>query len=353
MRKITNILAENQTVFVGLEVSKRTWKLNVRVNRRIIDQVSMPGEYAALKQYFISGYPNCNIKVIYEAGYSGFWLYDRLVADGFGCVVTPPHTVTQEKNSRIKNDTVDARRLAKVLEEEDYKACAVPSVKRRSDRQVSRTLIQVQNDIVRTMNRIRKFLDFHGIETGLPIGRWTAAAYRQVRTLKLEGSLQIGWDVLLQLLHYLQEQKKSLRKHLWALSKEPDYQESVRIFSSVPGIGWFTAIRFALEWGDLSRFTTGKHFSSFLGLVCSEDSSGDMLHRGRITGHGNGTVRNWLVECSWQAIGKDPALRKKFDEVWKHSGNKKKAIVAVARKLSVRLYALFCSKETYQLGVIQ
>lgn len=104
----------------------------------------------------------CKITVMYEAGFKGFTLHDKLKADGYGCVVIPPHKVTQVKGNRVKCDKVDARRLAIVLETGDYLGCHVPDKELREDRQVSRTLIQVQKEINRCKNRIRKFLDFHG-----------------------------------------------------------------------------------------------------------------------------------------------------------------------------------------------
>jgi transposase len=353
MRKITNVLADNQKVFVGLEVAKRTWKLAVRSRGRIIARLSMEGKSEVLIQYLRDHFSGCEIMVIYEAGYSGFWLHDRLVESGYKCVVTPPHTVTQAKDTRVKTDTVDALRLAKVLEDGDYKSCHVPNEREREDRQVSRTLLQVQSDLVRTLNRIRKFLDFHGKGLELAAGKWRPRDYRLVRNLHFTGSLQISWEVMWLLVDQLQAYKKRLRNVLLELSKAETYRDTVKIFSSAPGIGWFTAIRLALEWGDLSRFQNGKEFASFTGLVCSEYSTGDTVHRGRITGQGRGFIRRWLIESSWTAIRHDVALRKKFEAVWHHSGSKKKAIVAVARKLAVRLRSIFVTKQEYQLGIIQ
>lgn len=353
MRKICKIIAERQDVFVGLEDSKRTWKLNVRVQRRCVARISMPTNYSQLLNYFKEHYPSCRINVIYEAGFQGFWLHDNLMKDGIKCVVTPPHTVTEEKNSLIKTDGIDSARLAQNLENGDYKACHVPLPKRRNDRQISRTLWQIQKDITRTMNRMRRFLEFHGINVGIEgSGRWGTKAYRKAMAMQMEGSIGISWGMLVATLDHLQTQKKELRQTLVHLSQEEDYKVAVRLYSSVPGIGWFTAIRLALEWGDLRRFKNGKAFSHFLGLVCKENSTGETVRRGRITGMGSRTVRSWLIECSWMAIGKDPVLRKKFSDVWLHSGSKKKAIVAVARKLAGRLRSIFLSGQEYQLGVV-
>ncbi|MCK4656040.1 MAG: IS110 family transposase [candidate division Zixibacteria bacterium] len=114
-----------------------------------------------------------------------------------------------------------------------------------------------------------------------------------------------------------------------------------------------TATRLTLEWGDMSRFSSGKKLASYTGLTSCEDSSGESVHRGRITGQGSGMVRGWLIQSSWQAIKKDPVLLDKFQTVWKNSGSKKKAIVAVARKLAVRLHSLERTGESYQIGTIR
>lgn len=60
----------------------------------IVHETSMPADYDNLKNYLQQRYPDCQIQLMYEAGFGGFWLHDRLVADGIDCVVTPPHTVT-------------------------------------------------------------------------------------------------------------------------------------------------------------------------------------------------------------------------------------------------------------------
>ena len=69
----------------------------------------------------------------------------------------------QEKVNKVKTDKIDARRLAKNLENGDYVTCHVPDRERREDRQISRTLNQIQCKIVSTKNQIRRFLDFHGL----------------------------------------------------------------------------------------------------------------------------------------------------------------------------------------------
>jgi len=348
----------NEGVFVGLEDSKKTWKLCVRSGGMVVHETSMPARYEVLRNYLNNKFPECQIIVMYEAGFSGFNLYDQLEADGWECVVTPPHTVTQEKVQRKKNDRTDCRRLAKNLENRDYSRCFVPDKELREDRQISRTCGQVQADITRVCNRIRRMLEFHGLDKDLPAGPWgSGSAYTRLKQrlgeTEMSDSLRFSFDVMFKELGQVRQLKKELLQQLRKLARSDRYRESVRLLMSAPGIGKLTAIRLVLEWGDVSRFGRKEEFASFLGLVPSDYSSGEEEHRGHITKQGNRRVRSWLVECSWVAIRYDPVLLEKFRRVLRNCGSKKKAIVAVARKLALRLRRLLLSKELYIVGVVE
>ena len=161
-RKMINHIAKGKRVFIGLEDSKKSWKINVRCEGMEIHRATMEAKYSTLRQYLQNKYPECEISVIYEAGFKGFGLYRMLTEDGYQCVVIPPNKVTQEKNNKVKTDKIDARRLAVVLENGDYKACSVPDLQREQDRQYSRTMVQIQKDLTRYKNYIMKLFDFHG-----------------------------------------------------------------------------------------------------------------------------------------------------------------------------------------------
>jgi transposase len=353
MKKMHNSIVENKKVFIGLEDSKRTWKINARSEGIVVNETSMPARYAVLQSYLRNRYPGCIMKLIYEAGFKGFTLHDKLVADGYECIVTPPHRVTQEKGRRVKTDKIDARRLAQNLENGDYSSCFVPDKELREDRQISRTLIQIQKDITRTKNRIRKFFDFHGYDEELSAGEWYDRDYDEVNSLisKLPEPLQFSMSFLMKQLDFLNQEKRRFREKLKELSKKERYNAVFELLRSAPGVGWFTAIRLVLEWGeDLSRFHSAKEFASFTGLTGSEYSTGETEWKGSITRQGPRHIRAWLIECAWTAYKRDSALLQTFMSVYRSSGKKKKAIVAVARKLAVRLRAIVLSKAEYRMA---
>lgn len=357
MQKRAECVLRNERIFVGLEDSKKTWALCVRSGDMVVHETSMPAQYEVLRNYFNNKFPECQVKVMYEAGFGGFDLHDRLEADGWDCVVTPPHTVTQEKCQRQKNDRTDCRRLARNLETGDYRSCSVPDKQLREDRQISRTYGQVQADITRTCNRIRRMLDFHGLDKAIPAELWrSGTAYTRLKErlgeMELSDSLRFSFGVMFKELEHLRQLKKDLLQQLKKLAKSDRYQESAKLLKSAPGIGALTAIRLVLEWGDISRFGRKQEFASFLGLVPSDYSSGEQDRRGHITKQGSRRVRSWLVESAWIAIRHDPVLLEKFRVVLSHCGSKKKAIVAVAHKLAMRLRRLLLQREPYVVGVV-
>jgi transposase len=355
MKKIRQYILKSKEIFIGLEDSKKTWKICARSGHTVINETSMPAEYENLCNYLRNKFPDCKIRVMYEAGFRGFELHDKLVADGYSCVVTPPHLVTQEKCNRQKNDRNDCRRLAKNLENGDYRACHVPSRPVREDRQISRFQCQLQRDITRVCNRIRRTIEFHGLEQHFPTGAWSATHYREAEKIMLGlpigDSLMFVFSGLFAVLRFLREQKLAVVKRLRELAKVPKYSKQVELLSSAPGVGPMTAMRLALEWGDVTRFKSKEQFANYTGLIPSEYSSGEQVHKGHITKQGSRAVRAWLIESAWHAIKYDPILLEKYKAVMSRCGSAKKAIVAVAHKLAIRLRAVLLSGQPYQIGL--
>jgi len=354
-RKMQQFIAKGKDIFIGLEDSKKTWKLCVRSEKMVIHETSMPAEYNVLLSYLKNKFPDCKITVMYEAGFKGFNLYDRLVENKHECVVLPPHLMVEPKVNRVKTDKRDARKLAKMLENGDYRSCYVPDKERREDRQICRTLNGIEKEIKSFRNRIRKLLQYHGIEAGVPVKQfWNKGDFKGLSKLELGSSLKISLAALLKELDGVWETQLALRGEMRKLSKKPRYEKAFKIARSLPGVGWLTAIRFVLELGeDFTRFTTSKSIANFLGLTGSEDSTGETVHKGRITKMGNNFLRAWLIESAWVGIRKDPVLLDIFKRVQLNSGSKKKAIVAVARKLAIRLRSCMVNGVEYEVGLVE
>lgn len=358
MKERIDYRVKGEDVFIGLEDSKKSWKLCVRSGNRIVHELGIPAQFDNLLQYIQRAYPECRVRLMYEAGFHGFTLHDKLEKHDIDCDVIPPHLLVEPKSSRIKTDKRDARRLAMTLQTHDYQhSCSVPDKERREDRQISRTMVQIQKKITSTKNQLRRELEFHGLDDHFKSGTWYESDYRDLPSaleeLHLSCSLNVSFSIMIETLQFLLQKKKELDRELRALMKKERYKKQMEIYTSIPGIGKLTAIRLILEWGDLSRFASGKRISSFTGLTPSEYSTGETSRKGHITGQGSRQARAWLVESAWVAIRYDPVLHEKFTAIVKRTGSKKIASVAIARKLAVRMRACIVNNQLYQTGVVK
>jgi len=135
------------------------------------------------------------------------------------------------------------------------------------------------------------------------------------------------------------------------MSRSDKYQKNFKLLACVRGVGLITGMTFLLEIYDFDRFKTAEHFASYLGLTPSQYSSGEHIRLGHITRQGNTYIHKVLVEAAWTVIRYDPHLRDKYNRIRSRGNNGKKAIVAVARSLAIRLRRSLLDGTGYVVGV--
>jgi transposase len=121
------------------------------------------------------------------------------------------------------------------------------------------------------------------------------------------------------------------------------------VYRSVPGIGAIAARILATERGDMTRFAHERALCSSTGLTPSAYASGATVRRGHISRQGSSRVRHVLIEIAWRAIPRDVVLQEIFERIAATRG-KKRAIVAIARRLVGRIRACFRQGTTYAVG---
>ena len=118
---------EGKLVFCGIDVHRTHWIVCFYCDGEVVEKMRLHAKYPVLRHAFLSRYSSAReIRVVYEAGFSGFWLYRKLVADGYDCTVTPPNRVPKS-GDKVKTDKRDAEKLAQFLAAGVLKAVAVPS----------------------------------------------------------------------------------------------------------------------------------------------------------------------------------------------------------------------------------
>jgi len=344
---------KGKRLFVGVDMHRSWWHvtilnedgLKLYAGRRAPDRDAISellSRYCEAKE----------ISVVYEAGYFGFWLYDHLQDMGIDVRVTPPSLIPTQAGNRVKTDRKDSLKLASFLKSGDLTAVYVPSPEERAHRQVSRRRRQFIQDRVRIQNRIKAELRFTGLE--LPrerTGKWSQVFVDRLRALRFPDPYQqASFENLLE--HYDQTSELVSRQTdlLKELSRSEQYQDRVEILESVPGIGWLSAMELLLELQDVARFQRADTIAAYVGLTPGQYSSGDKVRLGRITRQGKPMIRALLIEASWRLIRKDPVMQDKYDRIKVRAGSKR-AIVAVARTLVMRIRRILLNEEPYQLGL--
>src|SRR5947208_4587797 len=163
---------------------------------------------------------------------------------------------------------------------------------------------------------------------------WRPAGRHELGSLALAPWASRRRQDLLDLLDQLTPKIQELTQ---ALEGEAEKRPVARRLMTHPGVGPLTALAFELVIGTSERFHCGKQIASYVGLVPSEESSGDRRRLGHISKQGNSLLRFLLVEAAQVTVRSQPQWRSKFFHVAIRRG-RKIAKIAMARKLAVHLY---------------
>ena len=241
------------------------------------------------------------VATTYEAGPTGYGLYRALTEAGIRCEVAAPSKLTRPCGDRVKTDAKDALLLAQLLQVGQITSVRVPSVTEEAARDLVRAREDVRGDLMRARHRVSKLLLRHGhVYYG---GRaWTGAHNGWLRQVRFELPHQAGtraaYDADLEAVEFALARRDRLDAAIAAMAADSEFTPIVRKLGCLRGISTLTGLALAVEIGDWDRFT-GSSIGAYLGLVPSENSSGQSRRQGAITKAGNAHVRRLLIEAAW------------------------------------------------------
>lgn len=348
-----------QNIYVGIDVQLKSWSVAILSEHSVLKRFSQSPEPEALHKYLVNNYPGANYYSVYEAGFCGFWIHEKLMDLGItNIVVNPADVPTMGKEKLRKTDAVDCNKLARELRSGSLEGIYVP----KADVLEMRSLIRMRNLIVkdstRAKNRIKSLLRFHGVEipkefTRCSIGCWSKRFLSWLQALELsteygKKTLELHLEQFIRLRKMLLQETRAIRE----ISRKAPFDKPIRLLTSVPGIGVTTAATLMVEIDDIVRFCNAEHLASFIGLVPMCHSSGDNDSVGDITPRRHFMLRCLLVETAWIAIRKDPAMTMAYTEYRKRM-NPQKAIVKIARRLVNRVYYVLKHEKEYVPCVVK
>ena len=335
-------------VFVGIDVHKRTYSVVTIVEGVVVKKWRTVASPEKLAQQLARYFPGASIQTAYESGFSGFVLHRVLEQAGIHNIVVNPGSIEVAIHNRVKTDKRDALHIATLLEAGRLRGIRVPSPQQEQQRLLTRTRQQLVEERSALKNKIRMKAHQMGLIDPDDSREMSHKLVAEIlaRTPSTEFSLVIEayWSVWKSI-------ETQIKKIEQKLKEQAEIDPNETIYRSAPGIGSLSARILSNELGDLSQFSNERQLFSYTGLTPSEFSSGDKVRKGHITRQGNRRVRYILNQAAWRAIKQDRDLQEFFDRLAPRTG-KKRAIVAVARKLIGRIRAAFKTRKPYQMNPI-
>jgi transposase len=355
MNKIKVLSFAGETIYCGIDVHKKNWRVNIRTAERELEDYSQNADADCFIEHVKKRYPDAKVKVAYEAGFCGFHACRKMVLAGIDCMVVNAADVpSSDKDKKQKNDTVDARKISRELSKNNLQPVYVPPLKQQNDRSLVRLREQMVSNQTRSKNRIRHLLHFNGLKVADGVDKekyWTKAFIKALQELDCgDPSLRM---TLTMMLKELTEIRKRVLESTNLVRKlaQTDYSEAVELVRSIPGIGTINAMVILTELGDIQRFGNFDHLCSYAGLTPSTEDSGDNKKNRGITHRCNNRLRVALVESSWMLISKDPAMLMKYSAYCRKM-NKNLAIIKIAKHLLSRIKYVLIKKEKYETCVV-
>jgi transposase len=275
--------------------------------------------------------------VAYEAGPCGYVLHRHLTRRGITCLVVAPSLIPRKPGDRVKTDRRDAVQLARLLRSGDLDSVYVPTVEDEALRDLCRAREAAVVTLKAAKFRLKSFLLRLGLHyTGR--ANWNDAHLRYLsKVVCPTPAQQIVFQESLRAVDEQVERLKRIETELAALVPAWHLAPVVHALQALRGVQDVVAVTVAAELGDITRFDNPRQLAAFLGLVPSEDSTGDRRRQGPITKAGNGHARRALIEGAWayQYPAKvSPHIRKRLEGL-------PKPIQDIAWKAQVRLCRRF------------
>lgn len=342
MSKDTRI-SETCTVGIDLGDRKSTYCV-LDEEGRIIQE----GSVATNRQAFTKEFEPGGFRVVLECGTHSRWCSALL--RGFGCevFVANPRKVPLIFRTKNKSDKEDPRKLARLGR---FDPELLSPIKHRSlDAHTDLSVLKARDTLVRTrsslVNAVRSMVKTFGER--LPSGSPEAFPKKAASLIpeQLKNALMPLLDTVSQLTLSIRGYDRRIRA-----MGEKKYPET-GVLKQIAGVGDLTALAFVLVLEDPDRFSKSRTVGSFLGCTPRRDQSGKVDKELPITKAGNRFMRRLLVLAAHHILrgrGPDSDLKRYGQRLVARGGRaaKKKAVVAIARKLSVLLHRLWVTGEVY------
>lgn len=288
-------------------------------------------------------------RVVFEVGTHSAWVQEVIAGPGHEVLVANPRLMEGSKRRRRKNDRIDANKLARLgrIDPKSLHPIQHRSTEVRMDLLVLRArdaLVASRTELINTVRGLVKTM-------GARLSNCTSVSFAQKAKAEIPGELRETLQPLLGLIAMLGDEIKTYDQRIEKMASEK-YRHT-KLLRQVAGVGPITALAYVLTLETPQRFARSRDVGPYLGLVPRQEDSGDSQPQLGISKAGDQMLRKLLVGSAQYILGPfgpDTDLRRHGMKICERGGKnaKKRAAVAVARKLAVLLHRLWANGEVYE-----
>jgi len=284
-----------------------------------------------------------------ETGTHSPWVCRLLRRLGHHVTVANSRKLRLIYENRRKNDNVDAEYLARLVRVDPKLLSPVEHRSEAAQRIVA--LLRSRDAMVKTRSRLITHVRCAVKSVGWRVPACSAEAFVKRARPIVPPELALALDPILTMIEGVGVQIAALDRQVKQMARK-EYPDS-EILMQIQGVGPLTALAFIVTIGELGRFDKSRTVGAWVGLVPGQYESGESSPQQRITKEGDTYLRSLLVNCAQYILGRfgpDCDLRRHGQAIAARGGKnaKKRAVVAVARKLAVLLHTLWRTRAVYE-----
>jgi transposase len=338
---------EGFAFYIGIDLGDKNCELCVMDQQgEAVESFRLPMKAADLQAYLVT---IGRSRVAIEAGGQSRWVAEVIERCGHQVFVADTRKVAYISQSDAKNDPGDAYKLAELVY---FKPRLLHPIQHRSrEVQSDLTWIRSREVLVEARTQVVNAVRAMSKAFGERLGKCSTEAFTARLADQVPAEIRGAVAPLLETIDHLNEQIDYFNRMEIQIARER--YAKYWLLAQVDGVGVHTALAFLLTIGDPQRFEKSRMVGCFLGLRPKQKDSGESKPQLGITKAGDEFLRKTLVNCSHYILGPhgtDSDLRRYGLRICERGGKnaKKRAVIAVARKLAVLLHRLWVSGEVYE-----
>lgn len=285
--------------YVGIDYHLKSLSIAVLIKGEIEfhDLVRINNQDRFIIKYMKKLSKEYKIRACYEASFSGYSFQRKMLSWGYHCDVIAPSLIPKKKGDRRKNDNRDAKDLVRLYANGLLTPVHIPTEFEESVRGLIRCRLSFKESEKMIKNQINSLLLANGMVCPCK-KKWTQKYFLWLSQVELsEKYIKTVLEEHLGHLTYIQSRIQALDNEIEDIARSEIYAPSVMKLRAFKGIGTLTAMILIAEITDFRRFPNARSLMAYLGLIPSEDSSGEKHRPGSITKTGNTRVRKHIIEA--------------------------------------------------------